>query len=66
MRDLRLNLTQRKALEVLLARRTAHAGHVRGARVVLLSADGISGREIAERVGTSEQHVSRIRAQFVA
>jgi transposase len=66
MRDLRLNLTQRKALEALLARRSAHAGHVRRARIVLLSADGVSGREISERVGISEQHVSRIRARFVA
>jgi transposase len=31
----------------------------------LLSADGVSGREIAERVGISTQHVSRIRARFV-
>ncbi len=61
-----LNLTQRKALEALLVRRSAHAGHVRRARIVLLSAEGISGREIAERVGISEQHVSRIRARFVA
>ena len=66
MRDLRLNLSQRKALEAPLAKRSAHAGHVRRARIVLLSADGISGREIVERVGISEQHVSRIRARFVA
>ena len=34
--------------------------------MILLSADGMSGREIAERVGISTQHVSRIRARFVA
>ena len=50
----------------MLARRSAHAGHARRARIILLSADGVSGREIAERVGISEQHVSRIRARFVA
>jgi transposase len=38
---------------------------VRRARIILLSADGVSGRDIAERVGISEQHVSRIRARFV-
>lgn len=48
-----------------MARRSAHAGHARRARIVLLSDDGIPGREIAERVGISSQHVSRIRARFV-
>jgi transposase len=65
MRELRLNTSQRKALENLLAKRSAHAGHVRRARIVLLSADGISGREIARRVGISVQHVSRIRQRFI-
>ena len=65
MRELRLNATQRKALEALLERRSAHAGHVRRARIVLLSADGLSGREIAQRVGISVQHVSRIRQRFI-
>jgi transposase len=65
MRELRLNATQRKALEALLARRSGHAGHVRRARIVLLSADGLSGRDIAQRVGISVQHVSRIRQRFI-
>jgi transposase len=65
MRELHLNASQRKSLKALLARPSAHAGHVRRARIVLLSADGVSGRDIAERVGISEQHVSRIRKRFV-
>jgi transposase len=66
MREIRLKPSERKALERLLARRSAHAGHARRARIILLSDDGISGREIAQRVGISTQHVSRIRARFVA
>lgn len=66
MRDVQLKPSERKALERLLARRSAHAGHVRRARVILLSADGVPGLEIAERVGITKQHVSRIRARFVA
>ena len=66
MREIQLKPTERKELERVLARRSAHAGHARRARIILLSADGVSGREIAERVGISEQHVSRIRARFVA
>lgn len=66
MRDVHLKLSERKALERLLARRSAHAGHVRRARVILLSAEGVPGLEIAERVGITKQHVSRIRARFVA
>ena len=65
MREVQLKAAERKALEKLLAKRSAHAGHVRRARIILLSADGMSGREIAERVGISTQHVSRIRARFV-
>jgi transposase len=65
MREVELKAAERKALERLLAKRSAHAGHVRRARIILLSADGVSGREIAERVGISTQHVSRIRARFV-
>lgn len=66
MRDVHLKPSERKALERLVARRSAHAAHVRRARVILLSAEGVSGLEIAERVGISKQHVSRIRARFVA
>ena len=66
MRELRLNPTQRRALEGLLAKRTAHAGHVPCARIVLLSAHGISGHEIPERVGVSERRVSRNCARCLA
>ena len=65
MREVHLKATERKALEKPLAKRSGHAGHVRRARIILLSADGVSGREIARRVGISTQHVSRIRARFV-
>lgn len=34
--------------------------------MILLSAEGVPGLEIAERVGITKQHVSRIRARFVA
>lgn len=33
--------------------------------MILLSAEGVPGLEIAERVGITKQHVSRIRARFV-
>lgn len=65
MREVHLKPSERKSLERLLARPSAHAGHVRRARVILLSADGVPGVEIAERVGITKQHVSRIRARFV-
>jgi transposase len=37
---------------------------VRDARVVLLSADGVKGKEIAKRVGITPEYVSRIRKCF--
>lgn len=55
---------QRKALEKLVARSTAQAGHVRRARVILLSAAGESGLEIAKRLAISPEQVSRIRRRF--
>lgn len=39
-------------------------GHQRRARVVLLSAAGVSGRDIAERLHLSAGQVSRIRGRF--
>jgi transposase len=53
-------------LESLVVRRTARAGHVDRARIVLLSADGVSGAEIAARMGVTQQHVSRVRMRFLA
>src|SRR5689334_11899253 len=57
---------QRRELEGIVSRPTAGAGLVRRARVVLLSADGISGREIAVRLALSPEQVSRVRARFSA
>ncbi len=59
-----LTTSQREELEKLTAQRNAPAGHVRRGRIILLSADGIAGREIATRVGISEEQVSRIRRRF--
>lgn len=63
-RSIKLTAAQRRSLEKLVARPTAPAGHVRRARVVLLSADGVAGAEIAIRVGISPEYVSRIRRRF--
>lgn len=52
-------------LEALVARPSAPAGLVRRARVILLSAEGISGVEIAGRLDLSREAVSRIRRRFV-
>jgi transposase len=63
--QLTLTTSQRSELERLSARRTARAGHVRRARVVLLSANGASGADIAMRLGLSKEQVSRIRRRFI-
>jgi transposase len=55
---------QRRALEELASRPSLSHGHARRVRVVLLSADGVSGVEIARRVGLTEFQVSRIRRRF--
>ena len=65
MRELKVNAADRRSLERLIARPTAHAGHVRRARVVLLISDGVPGYEVAERVGLTAVQVSRIRRRFV-
>jgi len=56
---------QQQLLEALVARPSAPAGLVRRARVILLSAAGISGVEIAGRLDLSREAVSRIRRRFV-
>jgi transposase len=65
-RTILLTLTeaQREKLMTILAQPKAPAGYVRRARIVLLSAEGIAGREIATRVGMSEEQVSRVRRRF--
>jgi transposase len=64
MRELKLNTSERRSLERLLAKPSAHAGHARRARVVMLIADGVSGGEVAKRVGLTAVQVSRIRRRF--
>lgn len=56
--------SQRSALRRLVARPSAGAGHVRRARLVLMAADGVSGVEIARRLGLTVPQVSRIRKRF--
>lgn len=60
-----LKAKQRRALQQLLARPSEAAGVVRRARVILLSAEGVAGSEIATRLGLSREGVSRIRRRFV-
>lgn len=62
---LKLSAKQRGALESIVARPLEAAGHVRRARVILLSADAVTGREIADRLGLSCEQVSRIRRRFL-
>jgi transposase len=52
-------------LKALIARPSAPAGVVRRARVVLLSATGVSGVEIAAQLDLSPESVSRVRRRFV-
>lgn len=59
-----LTPSERRELERVVRQRSAPAGHVRRARIVLLSADGIANAEIAGRVGMSVTQVSRIRSRF--
>jgi transposase len=63
-RPLKLSKKQRAKLNAILARPSEAAGVVRRARVVLLSADGLKGAEIAVRLELTPEAVSRIRARF--
>ncbi len=56
---------QQALLQALIARPSAPAGVVRRARVLLLSAAGVSGVDIAARLDLSPESVSRIRRRFV-
>jgi transposase len=60
-----LTAKQRRALEQLVARATDAAQVVRRAHVVLWSADGVPGAEIARRLQLSAEAVSRIRRRFL-
>lgn len=55
---------QRRKLESIVARSGEAAGFVRRVRVILLSADGVSGKEIALRLGLTAEAVSRIRTRY--
>jgi hypothetical protein len=61
-----INLTasRRTELGAMVARSSSEARLVRRARVVLLSADGVSGAEIATRLDLTPEAVSRIRRRF--
>jgi hypothetical protein len=59
-----LTLAERRELERVVRRRNGRAGHVRRARVVLLSADGVNNIEIGKRTGLAKTQVARIRSRF--
>jgi transposase len=61
----RVTRKQEGQLKALIARPSAPAGVVRRARVVLLSATGVSGVEIAAQLDLSPESVSRVRRRFV-
>src|SRR5258708_37130392 len=62
--SMKIRAKQRRALESIIARPSVSAGLVRRARVILWSADDVSGREIALRLDLSAEQVSRIRSRF--
>src|SRR6516225_439321 len=61
-----LTAKQRRELEQLVARATDSAQVIRRAQVVLWSADGVAGADIARRLHLSAEAVSRIRRRFLA
>lgn len=63
--EIALSSKQRRELQSLVARASESAGVVRRAHVVLWSADGVSGQEIAQRLRLTVETVSRIRRRFV-
>jgi len=65
LRLIKLTAKKRAELEAMVARSSAAAGLVRRARVVLLSADGVTGVEIAMRLDLTPEAVSRIRSRFL-
>ena len=60
-----LSAKQRRELQRLVSRPSESAGMVRRAHVVLWSADGVTGQEIAKRLHLSAEAVSRIRRRFL-
>ena len=64
--EIKLTVKEREELETIVSRPSEEAALVRRARVILLSAGGIGGREIALRLDLSPEHVSTIRGWFRA
>jgi len=62
---IRLRRNEHSLLKQMAERRSAPAVEVMRARVVLLSAEGLGGVEVAARVGCTESTVSRIRRRFL-
>ena len=60
-----LSKAEKRQLEELVRRRRAAKADVQRARVVLLSAEGIPGKEIARRVDLSERTVGKWRQRFL-
>jgi transposase len=63
--ELVLTAKQRRELEKIVTRATEEAQVVRRAQVVLWSAGGVGGAEIAKRLRLSPEAVSRIRRRFL-
>jgi transposase len=61
-----LSEEEKQALEKVVRRRRSAKAEVQRARVVLLSAEGCTGKEIALRVGLSEPTVVKWRKRFLA
>lgn len=59
-----LEARERRELETLIASAGAKPAHVRRAKVVLLSAEGMRNNEIARRLSLSVGQVSRIRHRY--
>src|SRR6266852_9542249 len=64
--SLKITTKQRHVLEGIVGRPSESAGLVRRVRVILLSAEGVAGLEIARRLDLSPEQVSRIRTRFRA
>ena len=64
VRPIEVTAADRAELERLQRASSTPAGFSRRARAVLLMAQGLSGVEIAERIGYTVVQVSRIRRRF--
>ena len=62
---IKLRKNERAALEKIVGGRSTPAVKAMRARIVLLSAQGFGGVEVAERVGCTQSTVSRTRSRFI-